>query len=81
MSRAIRNEGLLYVMSCEPNEPMTGALDLPRLPAWMGRFFGALLADVKSVDAGSLDVLVYCRDDLAVAAPADWPVTGSVDGS
>lgn len=67
-------------MSGELNEPMTETLDLRRLPAWMKRLVGALLADLKLVDCGSLDVLVYCRDDLAARAPGDWRLAGRVDG-
>jgi hypothetical protein len=46
----------------------------------MSRLFGALFADLKFVDSGSLDVLVYCGDDLAANAPGDRRVAGPVDG-
>ena len=68
------------VMSAEMNEPMTDAIELRRAPNRMSRFFGALLADVRLVDSGSLDVLVYCRDDLPGSGPGDWRLAGSVDG-
>jgi hypothetical protein len=47
----------------------------------MSGLAAALLADLKFVDCGSLDVLVYCRDDLAVGAPADLQLAGRVDRS
>lgn len=66
--------------SGEPNEPMADALGLRRLPAWATTLFGPLVADLKSVDSGSLDVLVYCGDDIAGGAPGVWGVAGGVDG-
>jgi hypothetical protein len=68
-------------MSYELNEPASRPLDRLPLPAWMSRFVGALLADLKLVDSGSLDVLVYCRDDLAGSTTGDCQVAGSVDGT
>lgn len=66
-------------MPAEPNEPMTDTIDLGRRPARMSRLFGALLADVRFVDCGSLDVLVYCRDELVGSAPDDWRPAGIVE--
>ena len=73
LTTAIRNEGVLCAMSGEANEPMT---DTMRLRGWMGRLFGPLLADLKFVDSASLDVLVYCADDLAVGTRGDWQLAG-----
>ena len=78
--RADRNEGVACAMSAELSQPMTETIDLGRRPARMSRLFGALLADLKSVDSGSLDVLVYCRDELVGSAPGDRPLAGRVDG-
>ena len=77
----VDNKGVLSVMSAELNAPMTDTIELRRAPNWMSRFFGALLADVRLVDSGSLDVLVYCRDDLPGSGPGDWRLAGSVDGA
>ena len=68
-------------MSREPNQAMTDAIDRRRVPAPMSRLVGALLADLKLVDCGSLDVLVYCRDDLVGSAPGEWPLAVGVDGT
>jgi hypothetical protein len=45
----------------------------------MSHLAAALLVDLKFVDCASLDVLVYCRDDLTVSTP-DWRLAGRVDG-
>jgi hypothetical protein len=63
-------------MSGEANESMTDTMCLRRLRGWMGRLFGALYADLKFVDSASLDVLVYCADDLAVSTRGDWRLAG-----
>jgi len=66
-------------MSRELNEPTPDPIDLGRLRARMSRLFGALLADLNIVDCESLDVLVYCRDDLA-GSTGDRRLAGSIDG-
>ena len=43
---------------------MTDGIDLRHVPRWIRRSFDAILADFKVVDCGSLDVLLYCADDL-----------------
>ena len=78
--RADRNEGVVCAMSAELSEPMTETIDRRRRPARVSRLFGALLADLKSVDSGSLDVLVYCRDELVGGAPGDRQTAGRLDG-
>lgn len=35
---------------------------------------GAMLADLKLVDCGSLDVLLYCPDDLVMVARGDLEI-------
>ena len=67
------------MMFREPNETTSDPIDLARLPARMSRLFGALLADLKIVDCGSLDVLVYCSDDVA-GSNRDRRLAGSIDG-
>jgi hypothetical protein len=67
-------------MSAELSEPMTETIGLGRRTARMSRLFGALLADLKSVDSGSLDVLVYCRDELVGSVAGDRTPAGRVDG-
>jgi hypothetical protein len=42
-----------------------------RLAGWMNRSFSAIVTELKFVDSGSLDVLLYCGDDLAPSTPAD----------
>jgi hypothetical protein len=50
-----------------------------RLAAWVRRSLDAIVADVKPVDCGSLDVLLYCTDDVAVSAPREWALTGPAE--
>jgi hypothetical protein len=46
-------------------------IGLRGLLGWVNRSVGAMLADFKIVDSGSLDVLLYCADDVAVSSRAD----------
>jgi hypothetical protein len=66
-------------MSGELNGTATDTVYSRRLPSWISRLFGELVADLKFVDCGSLDVLVYCVDDLAVRAAGDRRLPGPVD--
>jgi hypothetical protein len=50
---------------------MTGGIGLWRPAGWMNRFCSAMLAELKFVDCGSLDVLLYCPDDLLASTPGD----------
>jgi hypothetical protein len=81
------NRGTLMSTSGEPgvrgsslqshvngNESMTDRIGLGRLAPWMSRSFGSMLADLTLVDCGSLDVLLYCADDLAASTPGDVEV-------
>ena len=67
-------------MSRELNEAMTDGIGLRQVFRWTRRSFDAILADFKVVDCGSLDVLLYCADDLAVSAPGDWSSTARSEG-
>ena len=53
-----------------PYEPLTDGIGLRRLAGWARRSCRAMLADIEPVDSGSLEVLLYCTDDLAVADEA-----------
>ena len=64
-------------MSFERDEATIDEVAFPRLSDRMSRAFAAMKADLRLVDSGSLDVLLYCTDDVAVGAPADWKLTGS----
>ena len=44
---------------------------LPRFSGWMTRAFTAITADLRSADCGSLDVLLYCPEDVSVSTPRD----------
>lgn len=45
-----------------------------RLPAWMNRSLRAIAAELKSVESGSVDVLLYCPDDLVTPTARDAEV-------
>jgi hypothetical protein len=47
------------------------AVGLRRLVGWVRRSFGAMLSDLEAVDCGSLEILLYCADDLAVSGGGD----------
>jgi hypothetical protein len=59
---------------------MTDAIGLRHVPRWIRRAFDMILADFKVVDCGSLDLLLYCVDDLAVGAPGERSSTGRSGG-
>jgi hypothetical protein len=58
-------------MPRESDEAIANELGSPRLPGWVSRTFAAMTADLRLVDCGSLEVLLYCTDDVAVSAPGD----------
>lgn len=60
------------------NKAMTGRRGPGRLTRWISRSFGAMRDDLEFVESGSLDVLLYCADDLALAARGDLEVDGSL---
>jgi hypothetical protein len=45
----------------------TDRIGLRRLADWVRRSCGAMRADLELVDCGSLDVLLYCADDVAMS--------------
>jgi hypothetical protein len=49
-----------------------------RVAGWMSRSVEAVRAELQVVDCGSLDVLLYCRDDVAARA-RDREVDGAAD--
>lgn len=55
---------------------MTDEFGLPGRSGWMSRALAAITADLRVVDSGSLDVLLYCTDDVAVGAPGDTRLVG-----
>ena len=62
-------------MSREREEAAIDEADFPRPSGRMSRAFAAIMADLRWVDSGSLDVLLYCTDDVAAGAPVTggWP--------
>lgn len=65
-------------MSRERSEGMTDGIGLTHVPRWIRRSFDVILADFKVVDCGSLDVLLYCADDLEVSAPGNLELDGAL---
>jgi hypothetical protein len=59
------------------NESLTERVGLRRFAGWVRRSCGAMLADLELVDCGSLDVLLYCPDDLAVTGRGDFEIDRS----
>jgi hypothetical protein len=47
-----------------PNRPLTDAIGLRPLAGWVRRSCRAMLADLEPVDSSSLEVLLYCTEDL-----------------
>jgi hypothetical protein len=47
-----------------PNRSLTDALGLRRLAGWVRSSCRAMLDDLEPVDSNSLEVLLYCTDDL-----------------
>jgi hypothetical protein len=46
------------------NRLLPDAIGLRRVAGWVSRSYRAMLADLEPVDSSSLDVLLYCTDDL-----------------
>ena len=57
-------EELSLPSQANPNRPLIDAIGLGRLADWVRRSYRAMRADVEPVDSSSLDVLLYCTDDL-----------------
>ena len=58
---------------------MNDAIGLRRLGGWLKRSWGAMRADVEPVDSSSLEVLLYCTDDLAMRGEVPPRVIDRVD--
>jgi hypothetical protein len=49
-----------------PKSSPTDAIGLRRVAGWFTRSCRAMRADLEIADSGSLEVLLYCTDDLAM---------------
>ena len=58
---------------------MIDAIGLRRLAGWFKRSWSAMLADVEPVDSSSVEVLLYCTDDLAMRGEVPSRVIDRVD--
>ena len=63
----------------ERDEATNHSIGFRRLSGWVRRSFDVVAADLRPVDSGSLDVLLYCTDDVAVSARGDWALTGPAE--
>jgi hypothetical protein len=63
---AVQDEAVVLQSQANPNRSLTGATGLRRLPGWFKHSARAVLADLEPVDSSSLEVLLYCPDDLAM---------------
>jgi hypothetical protein len=59
------------------NKSLTDRTGLRRLAHRVRCSCGAMLADLELVDCGSLDVLLYCADDLVVTRGRDFEIDRS----
>lgn len=66
-------------MWSERDEGTNHSIGFRRLSGWVRHSFDVVAADLRLVDCGSLDVLLYCTDDVAVRAPGDWTLTGPAE--
>jgi hypothetical protein len=53
------------------DESITDRVLLRSLAAWLSRSLDAMRADLQSPDCGSLDILLYCPDDVAGDIPGN----------
>lgn len=60
------------------NPLLSDGIGLRGLADWVIRSCGAAIADLKAVDCGSLDVLLYCSDDLVMTGPGDLEIDRSL---
>jgi hypothetical protein len=58
--------GVVLQSQANPKRSLMDAIGLRRLSGWLERSRRAMLADFEPVDSGSLEVLLYCTDDLAI---------------
>lgn len=61
------------------DEPANQPIGFRRVSGWVSRSFDAAVADLKVVDCGSLDVLLYCTDEVAVTAPGEGTLLAPAD--
>jgi hypothetical protein len=62
---AVQHQGEVSLqLQADPNRLLPDAIGLRRLAGWVRRSYRARLADLEPVDSSSLDVLLYCTDDL-----------------
>jgi hypothetical protein len=52
-------------------ESMAVRPEAHKLASWMSRSFGAMRADLEYVDAGSLEVLLLCPDEVDAREPRE----------
>ena len=72
---AVQNQEELSLPSqANPNKSLTDAISLRRLAGWVRRSCRAIVADLEPVDSNSLEVLLYCPDDLVVRDEASSQV-------
>jgi hypothetical protein len=74
----VQDQGVPLPPQANPHEPLTDGIGLRRVAGWVRRSCRAVLADVEPVDSGSLEVLLYCTDDLAVADEVPSRTVGRV---
>ena len=61
---AVQHHGEVSLQSQANPNRLPDAIGLRRLAGWFSRSYRAMLADLEPVDSSSLDVLLYCTDDL-----------------
>ena len=71
--------GVVVQSQANPNRSPIGANGLRRLAGWLKRSWRAMLADLELVDSGSLEVLLYCPDELAMGGEVPSRVIDRVD--
>jgi hypothetical protein len=71
--------GVVVQSQANPNSSPIDGIGLRRLAGWLKRSRRAMLADFELVDSGSLEVLLYCNDDLAMRGEVPSRVIDRVD--
>jgi hypothetical protein len=66
-------------MSGERDGLMIDGIGLRCLSGWVSRSFHAIVADLGLVESGSLDVLLYCADDVAASTTGGARLTEPAD--
>ena len=73
-TRTVRSKGGLVRTHVKGSASTTDGTGHWRLPGWMGRSLRAIAAELKFVDSGSVDVLLYCPDELVTRTARDAEV-------